>query len=66
MGTIAKARIVLDKPVKENLVEMLRLSVRPDARIEVRRAGLNEEHKSIRIALRGVTTSEQKQSQQSH
>ena len=51
-----KIRILRDQSVEDQLVDMLRLPIRPNARIEIGRAALNQKHDRIWIALRRMTT----------
>src|ERR1700753_445171 len=49
-----KARIALNEPVENQLINMLRLHIRAYSWIKARRATLDQKHHRPRIALRGL------------
>ena len=59
-----KARIAGDKTVEQKLVDMFRLAVGSDARIEVRRAALDEKDHRPQITGRGAAACQGEQASQ--
>ena len=60
-GREVEARIARHQAVEEQLVNVFRLRIRSDARIEIGGAALDQKDDRVRIALRGAARGQRKQ-----